>query len=294
MELQQLTDESLHEKLQSLVRQERELLTVILHHLREVEARRLFSTHKCASLFEYCVRKLGYPEDQANRRISAMRLMKELPEIEAKIEDGSLSLTNLTQARTLFRAEAKLAAPLSKAAKLEILEKLENKSERGGSSNVDLAFGVELFTFSVRADLAHQCTELGVAGWDVAAKEAILETAEESAVSAELNGELGGATILEQAIGPFKQRIVHGVPLTSDEAGHLAKARYRERARRFITGTGLADGNPKLRVGTFVTLSNLGKLFDGKYYIVRATHTYDLTNGYRTEFDVERPGIGSG
>ncbi len=170
----------------------------------------------------------------------------------------------------------------------------KSRTERGGSNNVDLGFGMELFAFSARADLAHQCTELGVAGWDVAAKEAILETAGESAVSAELNGDMGGATVLEQAIGPFKQRIVHSVPLTSDEATHMAEARYRERARRFITGTGLADGNPKIRVGTFVTLSGLGKLFDGKYYIVRATHTYDLTNGYRTEFDVERPGIGSG
>jgi phage protein D len=170
----------------------------------------------------------------------------------------------------------------------------KTRSARGGSNNVNLAFGVELFSFSVRADLAHQCTELGVAGWDVAAKEAILETAEESAVSAELNRDIGGATVLEQAFGPSKQRLVHTVPLTSDEAGQIAKARYRERARRFLTGTGLADGNPNIRVGVFVTLSGLGKLFDGPYYVVRAAHTYDLANGYRTEFDVERPGIGPG
>ena len=67
---------------------------------------------------------------------------------------------------------------------------------------------------------------------------------------------------------------------------------YRERARRFVSGTGLADGDPRIRVGTTVNLSSLGDLFNGKYAVVRVRHTYDETVGYRTEFDVERPGLG--
>ena len=39
-------------------------------------------------------------------------------------------------------------------------------------------------------------------------------------------------------------------------------------------------------------IAGLGSLFDGDYYVVRVRHTYNLADGYRTEFDVERPGLG--
>ena len=157
-----------------------------------------------------------------------------------------------------------------------------------------LAYGVELMAFSVRADLAHQCTELGVASWDTAGKAAIVETAGQWALGAELNNDVGGGALLGQKFGAYPQRLVHSVALTSAEAQALAKARYCAGARQFVTGTGLADGTPEIRVGKYIRLSNLGRMFNGTYYVVRATHTYDLDHGYRTEFDVERPGIGQG
>src|SRR5205814_698377 len=114
---------------------------------------------------------------------------------------------------------------------------------------IDLAYGINLISFSVRADLADQCSEVGVAGWDVAAKDAIEETGEENAISAELNGDKSGSSILQQAFAARKERIVHTTPLTSEEARTIAQARYRERARRFVTGAGIADGDARIRVG---------------------------------------------
>jgi phage protein D len=166
------------------------------------------------------------------------------------------------------------------------------REERSGEDMI-LAYGINLIAFNVRADLAHQCTELHVTGWDVAAKEGIDETADDSALSSELNGDESGSAVLADAFGDRVASVVHTVPLTTEEAELLADARYREKARRFVTGTGLADGDPRLRVGRTVSLSGLGRLFDGDYYVVRARHTYDLTSGYRTEFDVERAGLGS-
>jgi len=160
------------------------------------------------------------------------------------------------------------------------------------AGTIGLAYGVDLIAFSVRADLAQQCSEVGVSGWDVAGKSTIEETADEAAISAELGGDSSGGAVLRQAFGERKARVVHTVPLTSSEARTLAQARYRERARQFVCGAGLADGNPAIRVGCTLTLSRLGGLFDGSYYVVRVRHTFDLANGYRTEFDVERPGIG--
>lgn len=130
MNLKSLTDQSLLESTLQLVQRERELLSDILHHLREIERRRLFSQLGYKSLFDYATKKLGYADDQAMRRISAMRLLGELPELEEKIESGAVSLTNLSMAQTFFRQERKNNNELGKAQKLEILSALENKSKR--------------------------------------------------------------------------------------------------------------------------------------------------------------------
>ncbi len=130
MDLKSLSDSALLERTESLAQQERVLLSDILHHLREIESRRLFSDLGFKSLFDYATRKLAYSEDQAARRISAMRLLRAMPEIEEKIASGALTLTNLNMANTLFRQEAKLIGEVSHTQKLELLQELENKSAR--------------------------------------------------------------------------------------------------------------------------------------------------------------------
>src|SRR5690606_12598786 len=90
-----------------LVARERQLLTEVLHHLREVERRKLFSDLGYPSLFAYAVGELKYSEGQAGRRIQAMRLIRLLPEVEQQVAAGSLSLSNVSQAQSYFREKAK-------------------------------------------------------------------------------------------------------------------------------------------------------------------------------------------
>ncbi|MCB9025291.1 MAG: HNH endonuclease [Bdellovibrionaceae bacterium] len=119
MYLKYLKDHELLDRTQSLVKKERYLLTQVLHHLREVERRKLFSELGYQSLFEYAVKKLKYSEGQAGRRIQAMRLIKELPELEVKIKTGALSLTNISQAQAYFREVRRSESKKSELAKLE-------------------------------------------------------------------------------------------------------------------------------------------------------------------------------
>jgi phage protein D len=167
----------------------------------------------------------------------------------------------------------------------------QTRTDRAGDP-LALEYGVSLIAFQVCADLAQQCTSVIVGGWDVGAKSAISETAEAETISSELNGDSGGGAILDQTFGRRPQPLVHRVSLTSEEARNIAEARYRDRARRFVTGSGIADGNPAIRVGKQLDLSGLGPLFNGLYYPVRVRHSFDGLAGYRTEFEVERPGIG--
>jgi hypothetical protein len=131
MNLKNIADNTLIQSTESLVREEREILTAVLYHLREIDRRRLFSSLKYKSLYEFAVKHLGYPEDQAYRRIAAMRLLNEVPEIEERINQGEISLTHINLAQSLFRQEKKTTSrEMSHEQKLDVINQIANKSVR--------------------------------------------------------------------------------------------------------------------------------------------------------------------
>lgn len=168
------------------------------------------------------------------------------------------------------------------------------RARRRAAAEVTLTYGRGLRELEVMADLAHQRTMLAVAGWDVAAKEGIVEEADESAIRGELDGGESGSSVLSAALGERPERIVHSVPLTSSEALAVAEACYRSLARRFLCGEAVAEGDARIKVATHVELKGLGPLFDGFYYVSRVCHTFDGENGFLTRFAVERPQLGGG
>jgi len=140
MNYKHLKDQQLHMNLISAIKDEKLLLTRILHLLKEVDARKLFSDFQCASLFEYATKILNYSEAEAYTRINAMRLIREIPQVEIDMEIGTLSLTNIAQAQNFFRKEEKERKKtkkhnkknikLSRGEKVEILQKIKNCSTR--------------------------------------------------------------------------------------------------------------------------------------------------------------------
>ena len=136
--LNRLSDNDLIAKTQSLAQAERELLSELLWHLKEIERRRLFCKFKCGSLYDYCTKILKYSEDQAYRRIQAARLLNEIPALESKIENGSLSLSNLASAAIHLRmAEKSIGRRLSASEKASVIAKVENLSARDAKATLD-------------------------------------------------------------------------------------------------------------------------------------------------------------
>lgn len=126
MNLKHLTDSTLLKDTKYLASRERELTVQILHHIKEIDRRKLYSDLKYSSLYEYCIRELNYSEASAQRRISGARMLKDLPEIEAKIESGEISLTNLELAGK-FMKDNDIKEPKKKK---EILKQIENMSKK--------------------------------------------------------------------------------------------------------------------------------------------------------------------
>jgi 5-methylcytosine-specific restriction endonuclease McrA len=124
-QMKHLSDQQLLQSIENLVRREREILNDVLLHLRELDRRKLFSALGFTSLFDYATKQLKYSPDQAGRRIAAMRVLREVPEAEAKVIDGSLTLSSLAQAHWHFNK-----VEHTKEEKREVLIKLENATKK--------------------------------------------------------------------------------------------------------------------------------------------------------------------
>ncbi len=130
----------------NLVLKERALIGEIIAHLAEIETRKLYCDLMYHSLYDYCTEELGYTNDQAYRRISAMRLSKQLPQIKTKLENGSISLSSANMFSTLIKDSKmekgeqveviRLSVSISKEtlAKIEQVKSLYSKKNRNGES----------------------------------------------------------------------------------------------------------------------------------------------------------------
>ncbi len=125
MQISNLPDSRLLKQTKNLVIKEKKLTAHIIEHLQEVEARKLYSDLEYGSLFQYCVRELGYSEDAAYRRINAMRVARKVPIVKEKIQSGELSLSNTN----LFSA-LNNETPLTKREQNEIIGKISKLSKR--------------------------------------------------------------------------------------------------------------------------------------------------------------------
>lgn len=158
-----------------------------------------------------------------------------------------------------------------------------------GNTEPGLA-GNKLLTLNARADLAHQRSEVHVAGYDVATRERIDESAGTADVQAEAGPGRLGVDLLGQAFGTFNSHRLREVPLGSDVASAWARAEMLRRARGFVRIRGLTDGSPEMVVGSSLTLQGIGPMFSGsRYRVTQLTHRYDLQHGHRTAFEAERP-----
>jgi hypothetical protein len=137
MNLKLKTNQELLSTLKLQVENERKLLMEILYSLQEVEARSLHLEMGYPDLYSFAMKELGYSSGSAYRRISAMRLLKSVPEVAPKLESGVLGLENASQAQCYFRKEDRARKELgleklSLEEKREVVSELFNKSTREG------------------------------------------------------------------------------------------------------------------------------------------------------------------
>ena len=166
---------------------------------------------------------------------------------------------------------------------------------RASATKVTLIQGNDLLAIALRADLAEQRNSITVGGFDAQAKDTITEDSDGSLAAGEAQGKRNGPDILTSAFAERKSFRLRDVPLASADARSWSRAAMLRRVRRFVRAEGVTTGTPGLRSGVQVKLERVGSVFEGEgYHVTHSLHRYDLESGYRTMFQAERAGLGSG
>jgi phage protein D len=157
-----------------------------------------------------------------------------------------------------------------------------NQAQR---NSIEIDLNSQLKHVSVLADLSHQVTQITATGWDYTQGQAINVTSQTNSFGPG-SGKTGPAW-LQQALNTRSEQIGQFSSLNAQEAQALVDAEFAQRTRTFVVAHGVSEGNPNLRVGTYLQLVGLGARFSNTYYTTATVHRFDTQGGYETRFTAE-------
>lgn len=157
---------------------------------------------------------------------------------------------------------------------------------------IQLDMNGQLHEVRILADMAHQVTQVTATGWDYNQGKTISATSQTTSLGPG-SGQTGGSW-LQQALSSRSEQLAQYATLTQSDAQALVDAEFAQRSRQFVVARGIAEGNPALRVGSYLTLTGLGPRFSNTYYTTATVHRFDTEKGYATEFTAECAYLGAG
>ncbi|MBE9060436.1 VgrG-related protein, partial [cf. Phormidesmis sp. LEGE 11477] len=152
--------------------------------------------------------------------------------------------------------------------------------------SLELTWLKELNSFQVKVSSAEQVSDVEVRGWDYTKKQAFVAQKNSAQVITENEYGQGKATsnAFEEKPSSPKMIVVDQPVFTQKEADTIAQALCDELSGEFVQADASAEGNPKIRPGKVVKLSNMGK-YSGSYYITEGRHLFS-EGVYTTTFSV--------
>jgi uncharacterized protein len=152
-------------------------------------------------------------------------------------------------------------------------------------------WGKNLINYNTQLTLNDQVASVTVQGWDPATKKKISYKATPKDLPETKSAGTTGPKAANDRLAK-REDIVVDQPVSSvEEAKELAISQLRERAYKFLTGTGRVIGLPDMRPGDLLELRGLGVRFSGTsdkpipYSVEKVTHTLG-NSGYQTQFEV--------
>jgi hypothetical protein len=140
-----LSNIELEATLKTLALNERKLLHAILEHIKEVDTRRLYLERAYPSMYEYLVSELNYSGSAAMRRLEAARLLKVIPSMSEKIQDGSLNLSQIGElSKAIKEKEKSDGMQVSPLQKNELVKMISGKTTQETQRDLAQALDIQI------------------------------------------------------------------------------------------------------------------------------------------------------
>src|SRR2546421_1064101 len=155
---------------------------------------------------------------------------------------------------------------------------------RNHNDPLQLVFGEDLIEFRPRVTSAEQVGTVKVRGWDPAQKQAVIGSSTPAAPAA-VDSLPDTSNALAGTFGSPTYTVVDR-PLTKQpEADAAVNGTAEAISSGYAEADGVANGNPKLKAGSTVSVGMVDQKFAGKYTLTSTRHVFD-GEGYRTHFVV--------
>jgi uncharacterized protein len=234
------------------------------------------------SIDVYENKTLKYVAEQVCKRANLTPKVDDLPDItDTWFQCNESDLAFLRRLLRRFGSDAQVVGT-------ELHAALRDKVHR---NDIELRLHSQLYRVRAVADLTQQVTEVTVTGFDPAQGQAV-SGAGSGAPLGPGSGRTG-KTLVQSMYQGRPEQMSHQLALSQTEARALAEANFAARARGFVRVEGVTEGNPSIRVGSHVALKDVSPRFDNTYYVTAATHRFDVTRGFETEFTAESAYFGN-
>ncbi|WP_414553003.1 VgrG-related protein [Anabaena sp. CCY 0017] len=147
----------------------------------------------------------------------------------------------------------------------------------------------DMHSFRVRVTSSEQVSSVEVRGWDYSQKRSIVSTASKEQVITKTDNAKGSETSTKFSVKP-KMIVVDQPVFSANEAQKIAQSLCDELGGEFVSADAKGEGNPQIRPGRVVKLTEMGT-YSGSYYVTETRHLFH-EGRYITEFSVR--GLRSG
>jgi len=153
-----------------------------------------------------------------------------------------------------------------------------------------LMYGDNLIDFYPRLTTIHQANKVVVRDWNPQEKSEVVGEASVGDESTKMGGSRTGGDTVSRIAGESLLSIHREKVITREEAEARARNYFNKMAMEFINGEGSCIGNPEVKAGQVIELTELGTRFSGLYYVTSSKHIIN-EKGYTTYFCVKRSAI---
>ncbi len=128
LNLKYISDADLLFRTENFVKTERKIMHLVLSHILEIMNRKLYAELGFDSMYTMMIKKYGYSEASAIRRIDAAKLLKSVPDVAERLKSGTLNLSQACLLQKCLESDAKKGEVTSALKTQDILEKLESRN----------------------------------------------------------------------------------------------------------------------------------------------------------------------